>query len=501
MELNLTRSEFECLYPFFIALDLDGKIVSYGRSAAKCFQNIQIGSNGSDIFTVRAPTNFLQENDYNKLVHKVVTIYSATTQISFNGEVLLVNNGNVFFFAITPLIQNVDALTNNHLTYVDFAVYSPLFDFFILIQAERFARQEQTKAYALLEEQNAYSKLNLEIANFCSRCFDISDAWAYIFPLLERSLRWKGNVEEVGSAEKELIKIDKDQITFYLEASGIIRYKMILTSGAELSSSGSINYFITSLKYTLENVIIRMDQFAADQENQALKVMSSKMYTLAEMSASIAHELNNPLAIIQGLAWMSSSLLEGDQIPLAKLNQNMTKIIAMTERSSKIIKGLRVFARDGTDDPMELIELNCVIEETLELCKAKIKSRGVSIEWQPGDTAFSTGKAVQISQVLLNLLNNSADAIETQKDPWIKVSYAQKDHFWIVSVTDSGKGIAPEVVKKMMSPFFTTKPAGKGTGLGLSISNSILKSHGGNFWHDADCENTRFCFSLPIFQS
>jgi C4-dicarboxylate-specific signal transduction histidine kinase len=498
MELNLQQAEFENLYPFFIALDLEGKIVCYGRSAAKCFQNLQIGARGSDIFSVRAPKIFLQDNDYKKLIQKVVTIESATTKISFNGEVLLVNNGNVLFFAVTPLIHNVDVLSTYHLTYSDFAAYSPLFDFFILIQAERFARQEQTKAYAALEEQNAYSKLNLDIANFCSRCLDISDAYSFIFPLLERSLKWKGEVEEVGGAENELITIEKDRITFYLQASGINRYKIIITSETEFASSGSINFFITSLKYTLDNVIIRMDHYAADQETQAMKVMSSKMYTLGEMAASIAHELNNPLTVIQGLAWMSSSLLEGDQIPLPKISENMNKIISMTERSSKIIKGLRVFARDATDDPMGPIELNSIIEETLELCRGKIKSRGITIDWEPGLPAYSTGKSVQISQVLLNLLNNSADAIENEKEPWIKISYEHKDYFWIVSVTDSGKGIPPEVVNKMMSPFFTTKPVGKGTGLGLSISSSILKSHGGEFWYDKDCENTRFCFSLPI---
>lgn len=492
MGLTLNHSDLEHLYPFYLALNSEGKIMLFGRSATKCFKNIHIGADSSEIFAIKSPKTFHVNKDFKTLVHKVVTLNSISTGISLNGEVLHIDNDELFVFAITPLIQNVDSLTTYHLTYSDFPAYSPVFDFFILIQAERFARLEQSKAYAALEEQNAFSKLNLDIANFCSRCFEVSDAFAYIFPLLQKQLGWKCRLEEAETKEKSM--------SLPLMISGVQRYNILLTTEkGEVPTGGSIN-FITSLKYTLENVILRMDNYAATQEAQALKVVSSKMYTLGEMAASIAHELNNPLTIIQGLAWMSSSLLEGEQPPVAKLTENMNKIIAMTERSGKIIKGLRVFARDATDDPMEQIELNVIIEETLELCKGKIKSRGVTIEWEPGEQAYSKGKSVQISQVLLNLLNNAADAIEGQASPWIKISFAKKDDFWAVSVTDSGQGIAPEVVKKMMSPFFTTKPVGKGTGLGLSISSSILKSHNGDFWYDKDCQNTRFCFSLPIWK-
>jgi C4-dicarboxylate-specific signal transduction histidine kinase len=241
-----------------------------------------------------------------------------------------------------------------------------------------------------------------------------------------------------------------------------------------------------------------MEQQASDQEIQAQKVVSSKMFSLGEMAASIAHELNNPMAVIQGMAWMTQSSAQSGDLNAEKTIESMTKIINMTERSSKIIKGIRIFARDAAQDPMEPIELNSIIEDTLELCKWRINQKRIKINWQTEDAALSTGRSVQISQVLLNLFNNASDAVEGLTDPWIEIKLFQKDQNWIISVTDSGHGIEQNIVKKMMNPFFTTKPSGKGTGLGLSISQRILKDHQGEIWYDDTSDNTRFCISLPI---
>jgi C4-dicarboxylate-specific signal transduction histidine kinase len=171
----------------------------------------------------------------------------------------------------------------------------------------------------------------------------------------------------------------------------------------------------------------------------------------------------------------------------------------MTERSAKIINGLRVFSRDATEDPLEKIELTNVIEETLILCRSKISNRGIQLEIDTKGPYYCQGRSVQISQVLLNLINNSADAIEGSPNPWIKVQIEEIRNYWQISVIDSGLGIHPKILDKMMTPFFTTKPPGKGTGLGLSICSGILKQHGGNFWYDTKSPNTCFKMTLPIY--
>jgi C4-dicarboxylate-specific signal transduction histidine kinase len=103
----------------------------------------------------------------------------------------------------------------------------------------------------------------------------------------------------------------------------------------------------------------------------------------------------------------------------------------------------------------------------------------------------------EIVQVLVNLLNNSYDAIESQPRGWARISLTLAAHDFHIEVTDSGAEIELEVAQKMMEPFFTTKMTGKGTGLGLSVSKQIIQSHNGELFYDPTSENTRFVFTLP----
>ena len=279
------------------------------------------------------------------------------------------------------------------------------------------------------------------------------------------------------------------------------RYCLSFTSGEKLNITEAFKIFLASLTFTLENLIKRIDQYNAVQEAQMIKVHSSKMSTLGVMAAGIAHELNNPLAIIHGMAWMTKTKIIDGASKAEMILENLDKIMRMTERSTKIIKGLRVFSRDAVNDAMEQVELNRVIEDTLELCKSRVQNRHIRLDWKLVGEYFTWGKAVQISQVILNLINNASDAIEGSEDPWIKIQIKQNDKMWEISVTDSGQGIPRAIADKMMQPFFTTKAPGKGTGLGLSISHTILQNHNGVFRYDNNNGNTCFTLSLPIYLS
>ena len=495
MELSLNKSNVDALYPFYLGLGVDGQVKSFGRSASKTFLNLRHDILVSEIFELITPKSLIEIKDFHKLVGKLISLKSRTTEITFSGEVLWLESSNIFLFAITPLVQNVEVITKHELTYNDFPVYSPVFDFFILIHAETFARKLQAKAIIELEEQNNFAKLNLEIANFCSNCSKAEEAFNFTISAIEKSLKWKGSFSEgVGSPLEA-------KISMPIIVDGTQRYCLFFTSDEQLNTSEALKIFLASLTFTLENLIKRIDQYAAVLEAQMIKVHSSKMSTLGEMAAGIAHELNNPLAIIHGMAWMTKTKIVDGTSKTEMIIENLDKIMRMTERSTKIIKGLRVFSRDAVNDAMEKIELNRVIEDTLELCKSRISSRNIRLDWEVVGEYFSWGKAVQISQVILNLINNASDAIEGSHDPWIKIQIKKHDQMWNISVIDSGEGIPPSVAEKMMLPFFTTKGPGKGTGLGLSISHTILQNHNGHFWYEMNKENTCFTLSLPIYLS
>ena len=107
------------------------------------------------------------------------------------------------------------------------------------------------------------------------------------------------------------------------------------------------------------------------------------------------------------------------------------------------------------------------------------------------------GRPTSLSQVVLNLMNNSYDAIEALPDRWIELSVTEFEEHYGIAITDCGQGIPPDVVKRLMEPFFTTKGIGKGTGLGLSLSKGIVEHHGGTLSYDAESPNTKFEIRLP----
>lgn len=230
-----------------------------------------------------------------------------------------------------------------------------------------------------------------------------------------------------------------------------------------------------------------------ERKEAALKIFSaSKMASLGEMAGGIAHEINNPLAIISGKAEQIKKYVHQDPIDRAKIYEAMEKIETTSFRISKIIKGLRSFSRSGELDPSKDILVMDLIDETLDLCRERMKNEHITLIQESDNTLTIKCRPTQIQQVLINLLNNSIDAIKGHKEPWIKIRSEKKGKQIILSITDSGTGIDPNLNDKIMNPFFTTKGVGKGTGLGLSISRRIMESHGGKLIYLPENPNTTF---------
>ena len=236
-----------------------------------------------------------------------------------------------------------------------------------------------------------------------------------------------------------------------------------------------------------------------DLEDEKLRaVHSSKMASLGEMAGGVSHEINNPLSIIEGNAAKIIRVLEKETLDIEELKKAAGKIETTTERIAKIIRGLRSFSRDGAKDPFIPTTIQSLIDETLSFCEARLTNHRIQLKINPFDPELKIDcRGVQLSQVILNLINNSSDAIQSLSNPWIQLNVQDLGASIEISVTDSGKGIPTEVAEKIMQPFFTTKGIGKGTGLGLSINKGIIESHQGKFYLDTDCPNTRFVIELP----
>ena len=229
-------------------------------------------------------------------------------------------------------------------------------------------------------------------------------------------------------------------------------------------------------------------------------VESSRLSSLGEMASGIAHEINNPLTVIIGKVGLFKARFESGKMSAEEVKTYLEKIENMAIRISKIIRGLKNFSRDGEQDPFESIQLKTLFEDAMELCGAKFKNHGTEIKLPDFKTISVDCRSTQLGQVILNLLNNAFDAIQEFNEKWIQVDYKVEGERLQIMVTDSGKGIPPEIREKMMNPFFTTKGVGKGTGLGLSISIGIIEKHGGKLYVDAQCPNTRFVIDIPMIR-
>jgi len=237
---------------------------------------------------------------------------------------------------------------------------------------------------------------------------------------------------------------------------------------------------------------------------QAMLEQASKMASLGEMSGGLAHEINNPLAIISLNAEIARRNIDKSFFESKiknELTQPIQKIEKMVERISKIIKSLRALSRDGTNDLSRVISCQNLIDDTLDLCETKFKNSGITVykNIQPEATIYA--RETEVSQVLLNILNNAYDAIMSSKNnneaKTIEIITKANHESTIIVVSDSGSGVAEEIRGKIMTPYFTTKEVGQGSGIGLSISSSLMKNNGGQLDFDWTQKNTTVLLTLP----
>jgi len=224
----------------------------------------------------------------------------------------------------------------------------------------------------------------------------------------------------------------------------------------------------------------------------------SRITTMGQLAASIAHEINQPLtAIIASGSACERWLANGEN--QARARQSLARMVAEAERAGEVIKRMRSLTGNTAPERVEL-DVNEVVREVLALARAELQAKRVRVEANlDGDTPLTRGDRVQLQQVLLNLIVNAIDAMAGVTG-WSRVlaiaTQPDTDGSVLVTVQDSGVGLAPESAGHIFQPFFTTKPGGMG--MGLSISTTIVEAHGGRLWAaPAPVNGTAFHFTLP----
>ncbi len=234
------------------------------------------------------------------------------------------------------------------------------------------------------------------------------------------------------------------------------------------------------------------------EKQQQQMITSAKLSSLGEMAGGVAHEINNPLAIITSRIKILEKKIATNEIDLQDIAPELSKIDKTVMRIAKIVRGLKSFSRESSQDPKEMVRVSTIINDSIDICSEKIKDFEIDLRVNPFEDVQLSCQPTQVVQVLVNLLGNSFDAIRNLKERWISIDITICHDLLRIAVTDCGSGISPEIVEKMMQPFFTTKEVGRGTGLGLSISKGIMENHGGQIFYDSESPNTRFVLELPL---
>jgi len=303
---------------------------------------------------------------------------------------------------------------------------------------------------------------------------------------------------------------DDDEIISGL--AGITREHSLLVSKKRHYKKNGQPFYVTIIISAAEYagrdiLIVNTTDITEIVEKEAQLIQAGKMTTLGVMAAGMAHEINQPLNVIQICAdYFLKMLKKGESIPPANFKAMMMNIVENVDRASKVIRRVRDFARQ-TDVVRNEIDLNRPVEDSLKVVDHTLKSHQIELDLELAENLPPIlADHNRLEQVFINLITNAIDAIEekTEKHPdrqWDKVitikSFCEKGHV-AVTVSDMGAGMSDYVREKIFEPFFTTKKTGKGTGLGVSISYGIIKDYDGKIEVNSKVdEGTTFKVSFP----
>jgi PAS domain S-box-containing protein len=269
----------------------------------------------------------------------------------------------------------------------------------------------------------------------------------------------------------------------------------VYTTITPFCDSNGIPYQFMAIRQDITDLKLAQKQI---QEQEMRLVTASRLTAIGEMAAAITHEINNPLGVILGRAEMLATLVERGQLDKENLSRVIETIQVTGRRIERIVKSMKTLAyQEKEDEPFLRTSVSEILMDAFELCTQRFLNHSIKVDFPqvPPSLAIEC-RGHQIVQVLVNLLNNSYDAVQSLSEKWVKVEVTDSGEKVQIVVTDSGQGIPLNIQAKLFDPFFSTKRIQFGTGLGLSISKSLIASHQGCLNYDIESQNTRFTIDL-----
>jgi two-component system, NtrC family, sensor kinase len=248
-------------------------------------------------------------------------------------------------------------------------------------------------------------------------------------------------------------------------------------------------------------VVILIEDVTEQRTLEAQIIQNDKMASIGQLVSGVAHELNNPLTSIAGLAELLLERPPHPELP----REHLRVIYDQAERAGRIVRNLLTFARKGVPEKTA-VDLHDVVVRTSLLIMYELQLHGIELESDlSSEPTVVLGDRYELQQVLLNLVTNAVQAVsglEPGKPRRITLATSRSNGEAMLCVRDTGPGVPPHLVPYLFTPFFTTKGPGEGTGLGLSLSYGLVKAHGGVLEYQAPPDGgAEFKVTLPLFES
>ena len=294
---------------------------------------------------------------------------------------------------------------------------------------------------------------------------------------------------------------------------------MQLDHPVEIKADGEIGelaHSFNSMRVQLMKTVNELNELTqsletkVQQRTEQLKVMNQKLFqsdrlaSLGQLAASVAHEINNPIAGVLNLSMLIERIIKEDGIPTERIEEvrrYLTQISSETTRVGRIVGDLLAFSRRPSPQRMPA-DLNAIIRRTVSIIEHKLNLASVELELQLDENLPKIKcDNSQIQQVIINLVLNASEATHNRKlgKVTVRTAACRNNESILLEVKDNGDGIPKEYLAKIYDPFFTTKGEGKGVGLGLAVVYGIVESHGGDIEVETKVgEGTTFSVDLPI---
>lgn len=263
---------------------------------------------------------------------------------------------------------------------------------------------------------------------------------------------------------------------------------------------------LSDLSEFAQKLEVKVQQRTAQLKQAQLKLMQTdRLASLGQLSASVAHEINNPISGVLNLSMLLQRVLKDDGIPVERVpefRKYLAQIISETTRVGRIVTDLLAFSRQSKPQ-RSVADVNKIIRSTLSLVAHKLRISNVEMDLQLDEQLPQVPcDPSQIQQVVLNLVMNAAEATHGRQGARVSVRTSADPDEVTITVTDNGEGIPEHNLPKIFDPFFTTKPEGKGVGLGLAVLYGIVKAHHGEVAVESRVgEGTTFTVTLPSAES